>query len=176
MIGHTVHLAMILEVRCPRSGAQCTEARQRNLKAAGALAQYVTLLAVLQAESGPAVHTVQWLSQSSMSASLHKLQSCAARLSNDVLRSYSSKPAASSSGGIKGAAAEEAGATHTQWGSPVFRAVNFELYTKPEGRNKTAAYVGSSIFLGIMAYFTWMGSDSQPAAQSTPHAQTPHPG
>lgn len=49
------------------------------------------------------------------------------------------------------------GATNTKWGSPAFRALNFELYTQATGRNKMAAYIGSSIFLGIMGYFTYMG-------------------
>lgn len=44
----------------------------------------------------------------------------------------------------------------TQAGTTFFKTVNFELYAKPTNRNKAMAYVGSAIFVGIMAYFTVM--------------------
>lgn len=44
----------------------------------------------------------------------------------------------------------------TQWGSSVFRVLNFELYTKPTARNRMMGYFGSSVFVGIMGYFTYM--------------------
>ena len=54
----------------------------------------------------------------------------------------------------------------TQDGTSVFRAVNFELYARPEGRNKIVAYVGSGVFLSIMCYFTYMGSvEEAPASK-----------
>lgn len=43
----------------------------------------------------------------------------------------------------------------TKWGSPVFRTLNFELYTKPTGWNRVLAYTGSTVFLGIMGYWTF---------------------
>jgi hypothetical protein len=44
----------------------------------------------------------------------------------------------------------------TQWGSSVFRVVNFELYAKPTAQNRMMGYFGSSVFVGILGYFTYM--------------------
>lgn len=55
------------------------------------------------------------------------------------------------------------GATHTEHGTGFFRTFNFELYTKPEGRNKVLAYIGSTAFLGIMAYYTFGFAADEPS-------------
>lgn len=44
----------------------------------------------------------------------------------------------------------------TQWGSSVFRVVNFELYAKPTFQNRMMGYFGSSVFVGVLGYFTYM--------------------
>lgn len=44
----------------------------------------------------------------------------------------------------------------TQWGAPAFRVLNFELYTKPTGWNRVLAYAGTTIFVGIMGYWTFV--------------------
>lgn len=43
----------------------------------------------------------------------------------------------------------------TEWGGAAFRVLNFELYAKPEGWNRVAAYIGSATFVGILTYFTF---------------------
>lgn len=45
----------------------------------------------------------------------------------------------------------------TKWGSPAFRVLNFELYTKPTGWNRLLGYTGTTVFLGIMGYWTFAG-------------------
>lgn len=57
----------------------------------------------------------------------------------------------------------------TEKGTPVFRAVNFELYTKPVGGMKILAYAGTAAFAGIIGYMTYQKhqqerSVSQPAS------------
>lgn len=70
---------------------------------------------------------------------------------------------ASKQAGQSGAEEPFRGATHTEQGTGFFRTFNFELYAKPEGRNKVLAYIGSSAFLGIMAYYTFGFADQEPA-------------
>jgi hypothetical protein len=47
----------------------------------------------------------------------------------------------------------------TAWGTGAFRVLNFELYARPEGWNKVAAYIGSTTFLAVLAYFTFSEPD-----------------
>jgi hypothetical protein len=69
----------------------------------------------------------------------------------------SSQPAGKSASAGSSKAEDEV--VTTQWGSPAFRVLNFELYAKPTGWNKVLAYAGSTAFVGIMAYLTF--SDGQ---------------
>ena len=95
-----------------------------------------------------------------MAATVKKVTPCVRAL---LQRSFASQPG--NPGSKASSAAEDAGATHTQWGSPAFRVLNFELYTKPEGRNRIAAYIGSSAFVGILGYFTYIGWQADQARQ-----------
>lgn len=52
----------------------------------------------------------------------------------------------------------------TEWGGAGFRVLNFELYAKPEGWNRVAAYIGSATFVGILTYFTFSDMRQQEQA------------
>jgi hypothetical protein len=110
--------------------------------------------------------------QRSIMACLRSLLASEARLFTLCKRASSSKPSPASRSADGG---DFKGASSTEWGSPVFRTLNFELYTKAEGSNKTAAYIGSSVFLGIMGYFTYMGWRADQPGHVENKAQAPAP-
>jgi hypothetical protein len=56
----------------------------------------------------------------------------------------------------------------TAWGTGAFRVLNFELYARPEGWNKVAAYVGSASFLAVLAYFTFSEENRQASKVTSP--------
>ncbi|KAK9831168.1 hypothetical protein WJX74_005858 [Apatococcus lobatus] len=54
----------------------------------------------------------------------------------------------------------------TQGGSGPFRALNFELYTKPVGKMKVLAYVGSAAAAGILGYMVIQKQEIQRSQKS----------
>jgi energy-converting hydrogenase Eha subunit G len=69
------------------------------------------------------------------------------------------------SSGTQRTRGEEEVAT-TKWGSPVFRAINFELYAKPTGWMKVFAFAGSGLFVGVATYFTFYDATASGRDQS----------
>ncbi|DBA91653.1 TPA: hypothetical protein ACH3X1_003256 [Trebouxia sp. C0004] len=53
----------------------------------------------------------------------------------------------------------------TQHGSGPFRAFNFELYAKPTGFMRLAAYTGTTLFIGILGYMAYEKNRLETAAE-----------